>query len=515
MRTRPAPTVNSHAMAARLADLATEVLAFPVEETTDLPAAGLDLPVAARLAARAHEDLGLPLTVSDLYLGRSPRAIVAGTRSDTLPADPCPTAGPALVSGFRRIWRDEAAHPGHPAAVVSLAYLGTGDCGVDPERLAGAVHAVVERQEALRTVFVDADGPPTAVPLPYDGRPPVTTVALPDAGWEALRQALDLASAGALEGFDTTRGPLLRCVLYTWSGGRLLVVHLHRSALDPWSLDTFERELEVMYATAGRPAGAAARHAATSRWRPAGFDPDDCAERWRERLDGARALRWPAAAGEPWDDRGAVEHHVELDAALMVSLDARTRAEGVSLTTLVCTAGAMALAEVTGARDICLGLSVPGRVEAWQDTALGHHVATVPVRVRVEPGQRPAELVHRVDEEVLFAVDHRWTDTIEFRGRGTEDRTGLPGQVTVCVHPQHPAGTLRLGEAVLAPARLPRAEAPAELAVELLRSTRPDGRRNLLLTSAPSRLGAAALARLATSLHAALTALAHGGPNEG
>ncbi|WKV72874.1 condensation domain-containing protein [Streptomyces sp. PCS3-D2] len=497
--TRP-PSWRGADLTTRIAELASEVLEVPIGSGTDLAEAGLEPSAAIRLAACVYEEFGLRLSVADIYTGRTPGRIAAGLCR--------PGAGGGAPAPGRHL-PHVGAESGRPADVVSLAYTGTGDLGIDPGRLTTALKMVAARQAALRTPPGEAgnDAHRSAV-LPDWDRLGVDVVPVPDAGWEALQQARDLAAAGALEGLDTVRGPLVRCALYTWNGGRLLAVHLHRSALDPWSLDAFERELESAYAAA-RPSDPEDSGRAACAVHPSagGTEPRPAVADWQQRLAALPPIAWPAGAPDGDEDGGAdggedrgdvVEWAVPVDDVLLGRLRAATRALGVSLTSLVLTAYARGLAEFTGQQEFRVGLVVSGRVEPWQEPTLGRRVLTLLVQVRGVPGESLVSLARRCDRELLFSVDHGWYG----------DTSAPLLQATLCVEPGEPARGLRLGTSLLAPAHLPRSAPSTDLAAELLRADRPGGARQLMFTADPSRIGARGLRRLADAIRTALMELA-------
>ncbi|MFE3886833.1 condensation domain-containing protein [Streptomyces lydicus] len=510
MHTDTSAAENLTELGATIAQLAFGVLATPVDATTDLPAAGLELNAAIRLMISAYENAGAVLTVTDIYAGRTPQGIADRIRRRVpLGAGAASAPSESVTDGWLQIWREEAARAAGPGNVVSLAYLGTADSEIATDRLTTSLAMMAIRQAALRTMATGADGgTPRPVILPSLGRPRVTTVTVPDAGWEALQQALDLAAAGSREGIDTVRGPLVRCVLYKWNGGLLLAVHLHRSVLDPWSLETFERELESSYAATCAPDGDAARNAITTTWQPADPSSAHSASDWQARVRAVAPLTWPVPAQPDPADSSTADWSVLVDDALLAGLRATTRMVGISLTSLVFTAYARGLAEFTGATDFCVGLAVSGRVKPWQETALGHNTITVPVQVRIVPGEPLASLLRRCDQAALRSVDNRWFGLTEESKAGPGHVPAPLFQTSLCVEPQEPARMMRLGAALLTPMRLPKAAPSIDLTAELLRSTRPDGGRQLLLTSDPARIGPNALSRLGEAVHTALVTLA-------
>ncbi|WP_277994305.1 amino acid adenylation domain-containing protein [Streptomyces sp. MST-110588] len=82
---------------------------------------------------------------------------------------------------------------------------------------------------------------------------------------------------------------------------------------------------------------------------------------------------------------------------------------GVTLNSMVETAWALLLAHLTGRADVVFGVTVAGRPAELQGAAdlVGLFVNTVPLRVRIDPGERLGDLVTRVQSERAELLDHQ------------------------------------------------------------------------------------------------------------
>lgn len=85
------------------------------------------------------------------------------------------------------------------------------------------------------------------------------------------------------------------------------------------------------------------------------------------------------------------------------------RAAGATVNTAVQTAWALLLAMLTGRTDVVFGGTVSGRPPqlAGVEEMIGLFINTLPVRVRLDPGERVADLLARVQDEQARLLDHQ------------------------------------------------------------------------------------------------------------
>ncbi|MDQ5820811.1 MAG: condensation domain-containing protein, partial [Actinomycetota bacterium] len=144
-----------------------------------------------------------------------------------------------------RLWFLDQLQPGNTAYNITSLVTFRGLCV--PAALERAVNEIVQRHEALRTTFAASEtgllqsiAPSLSIPMP----------SFDFSGWAdpspGLRQAI--ADEAQLP-FDLEHGPLLRVRLARLSAHvHVLVVAMHHSVADGWSLGVFERELRVLHA---------------------------------------------------------------------------------------------------------------------------------------------------------------------------------------------------------------------------------------------------------------------------
>ncbi|MFF5718383.1 amino acid adenylation domain-containing protein [Streptomyces buecherae] len=404
----------------------------------DFFAAGGHSLSAMRLVGTVRAALRVSLTVRDLFTARTPAATAALLRPAThqrapLVAGPRPAELP-LSPAQRRLWFLDRLDTGTAAYNVPIALRLTGR--VELPALRAALHDLVVRHEALRTVFPDAEGVPRQHVVPADqARVEVELVTTPPSDGAALDAALHTA---AVRPFDLTRDlPLRATVLRPRPAatdprpadtdtdgdteGDVLLLVLHHIAGDEWSVRPLLGDLSSAYAA--RVAGHAPRwtplpvqYADYALWQRevlgAEDDPDSGISRqtayWRERLAGA-----PGELALPLDrprgdhagyDGEVVEFAVPDDVRRgLRELARRTGATPF----MVAHAALAALLERLGAGcDLPIGTLIAGRDEHALHDLVGFFVNTLVLRTDVSGDPTPGELVERVKAADLEAFDH-------------------------------------------------------------------------------------------------------------
>nr|WP_253774194.1 non-ribosomal peptide synthetase [Goodfellowiella coeruleoviolacea] len=369
--------------------------------------------LATRLVNRIRAVLGADLTVRELFEAPTPAAtaerVAAAPHRAAITPGPRPDRIPVSYAQ-RRLWFLSRLDERSPGYNIPVAVRLTGDLDVDA--LTAALADVVDRHEALRTVFgEDADGPFQRV-LP-EFRPVLTT---------ATGTAEDLDErlrAAARQGFDLTAEPPLRAHLVELPGDeQVMLLVLHHIVADGWSLRPLARDLATAYA--------ARRNGLAPRWAPlpvqyadytlwqrdvlgAADDPDSPfgaqLRNWVSTLDGL-----PDQLDLPTDrPRPAVATHRGDFVAFTVAepvrrrLHAIARAAGASMFMVVHAALATLLHRLGAGTDIPVGTPVAGRVDESLTDVVGLFVNTLVLRADLSGDPTFTELLARVRATDLAA----------------------------------------------------------------------------------------------------------------
>ncbi|MFD7969271.1 amino acid adenylation domain-containing protein [Streptomyces clavifer] len=429
----PAPDFTAAAAGARprtprqalLCALYEDVLRLP-RDTVGADANFFDLGgdslLATRLLARLRHSTGAEVPISALFDGPTP-AMLAKRLADRPGTDPDrpglgdvdrPESVP-LSHAQERMWvlhrLDDAAATYNIPLIVPLGPL------VDADALQAALGDLVDRHESLRTVFTERDGAPRQRVLPpEESRPRLRRVDCP-----ADEIAAHVAAASRHR-FDLTGENPVAAWLFGAGEERTLLLVLHHSAADGWSLRPLADDLSAAYAA--RRAGRApvrdplpVQYADFAGWQRALLAPDpDGAGRlerltahWRRALAGLpEACTVPGDRPRPASPRGDGAHVTEaVDTALHRDLLHLAEREGVSLFMVLHAAVSALLTRCGAGEDIVVGTPVAGRSEPALDQLIGLLTNTLVLRADTSGDPTFRELLARVRPQDLAALDHQ------------------------------------------------------------------------------------------------------------
>ncbi|HSF38669.1 MAG TPA: amino acid adenylation domain-containing protein, partial [Thermoanaerobaculia bacterium] len=412
-----------------LAGIWTEVLhpSAPIGPGDDFFALGGHSLLATRVTSRVRRAFGVELPLRTLFeepvlagLARRIAVIAAGLAVEERlpwPPAPVPRSGDLPLSfSQQRLWFLESLEPG--SALYNLPLTVRMEGPLDAGLLEQSLAAVVRRHESLRTTFPVRDGqpvqaiaPPDRVPLPV-----VDQEGLPAAVQEV--EAVRWITAEARRPFDLACGPLLRCLLLRRNEAEhLLLINVHHTVCDGWSIGLLESELATFYESLSLREPAAlpelplqyADYAVWQRERLSGPALESDLGFWRERLEGIPpVLDLPADRPRPAvrTFRGA-HLPAALPESLAAGLSAFSRSRGSTLfMTLLAGLDAL-LGRYSGEERLAVGTPVANRGAVEVEALIGNFANTlvVPVSLAGNPGFDG--LLERVREATLAALAHQ------------------------------------------------------------------------------------------------------------
>ncbi|WP_406320103.1 amino acid adenylation domain-containing protein [Streptomyces sp. NBC_01637] len=375
--------------------------------------------LVGRLAARLRDDMGVYISLDDLFHDATPRAVAALAEANSTPntARSTALAPPPLRPADRtrplplsypqeRIWFLEQISPLNPAYRVQAALHLTG--ALDLAALRAALTELVRRHEIFRTAFREVDGAPAQCPVDMtDIDVDVPLVDLSELSESAREDAWrDLVAREKDRPFHLDRPPLVRWVIARTAPDAHRLLHLeHHLVHDGWSFAVFIDELTRLYAVFAEGAPALpepdlqfADLAAWQRGWLIGPVLDRYLDHWRAALAGApAALELPTDRPRPpeFTFRGDVVRF-EFAPDEYALLRSRAREAGVTLYSLMLTAFAALMSRYSDQDDFVLGVGVANRRLTEAEPLIGMMVNTVPLRVRLDGDPTFRALLNRV-----------------------------------------------------------------------------------------------------------------------
>ncbi len=373
--------------------------------------------MATRLVSRIRSALSAELSIGDLFAAPTVARLAevvhgAGAARPALAPGPRPDRVP-LSFAQQRLWFLDRMEG--PSATYNLPFAFRLTGPVNVEALGAALADVAGRHESLRTVFAEEDG--QLVQRVLGQSPKLKVIEVP-----AAEVASVLAEAAARP-FDLAGEVPVRAVVWRLAeGGHVLLLVVHHSAADGWSLGPLLADLSVAYGTrlAGEAPGwmpLGVQYADYALWQRGllGEADDPGSEQalqvgfWRGVLAGA-----PAEVALPFDRRrpavasyrgGVVEFAVP--AGVHGVLAGFARGRGVTLFMVVQAALVVLLSRVGAGEDVVVGTAVAGRSDEVLDDLVGFFVNTLVLRVDCSGDPGFGELVDRVRGVDLAAFAHQ------------------------------------------------------------------------------------------------------------
>ncbi|NVI92300.1 non-ribosomal peptide synthetase [Actinomadura sp. BRA 177] len=376
---------------------------------------------ATRVVARARAALNAELAVRALFEAPTVAALAASIKDSEEEARPklVPAERPDLVPvsyAQRRLWFIHDLEGANATYHIPIPLRLTGSLNLDAVR--AAMHDMMARHEALRTVFVQVEGEPYQRVLALDefeAEPEITDCGpngLPDAVFEAATCGFDLAA----------EPPVRAHVFRIAEDDHLLLLVMHHIAGDGWSMEPLATDLITAYAA--RAAGEEpqwaplpVQYADYAIWQREVLgdeaDPGSVIARqlahWRDALAGLpEELTLPADRPRPARAtyRGA-QHPFTLSPGLHAALTALGRDHRASLFMVLQAALAGLFTRLGAGTDVPIGSPVAGRGDEAVHDLVGVFVNTLVLRTDTAGDPTFAELLGRVREADLAAFAHQ------------------------------------------------------------------------------------------------------------
>lgn len=377
----------------------------------------------------------------------------------------------------QRFWVLDQLDPGSAAYTIPVAVRLCGT--LDTVALRRALELVVERHEALRTVFALEGEEPMqlvyeTITVPFDE---TDLRALPVAEREA--RVLAAATGAANAPFDLARGPLVRAALLRLAGDEhVLLLTLHHIVADGTSVGILFRDLGELYGALVRDAAAVLAplpiqypdFAVWQRRMLAGGAAARKLDYWRERLRALPVLDMPTDRPRGASVSSAGEQReIVLPPDVVASARALARRDETTPFVTFLTAFVALLHRYTGQSDLVVGSITAGRDRAETENLIGLFLNTVPIRADVEGDPTFAELLARVRDSALGAISNADVPFEQIVDAAAVERDPARTPVFQAAFQllEHVGGALRLGDVAVEPVARPKHTAKFELTLML------------------------------------------------
>ncbi|GAA2798137.1 amino acid adenylation domain-containing protein [Saccharopolyspora taberi] len=374
--------------------------------------------LATQIMTRLRETFGVAVSLRELFESPTVAALagVVTSASGREQAPPIPVVDRdgdlPLSFAQQRLWFLDQLSPGEATYNVPGMVRLSG--AVDIDGLRWALDQIVTRHESLRTRFAVKDDVPVQVVEPAGG----VDIEVAEALGASDEHVREWARERARWSFDLRRGPLFRVSMLRVAPDEwVLVVALHHSVSDGWSLGVLLRELSVLYGdyVAGRQSSLPelpVQYADFAVWQREWLDGgvlEPQLDYWRSQLAGA-----PAGLPLPTDrprtgkeSREGAHLPVSWDAELIERLREVAREAGATLYMTVLAAFQVVLGRFAGTEDVVVGSPVAGRTRPELEGLIGFFVNTLVMRTDLSGSPSFDEVLRRVRENALEAYAHQ------------------------------------------------------------------------------------------------------------
>ncbi|HEV2146070.1 MAG TPA: condensation domain-containing protein, partial [Longimicrobiaceae bacterium] len=288
---------------------------------------------------------------------------------------------------------------------------------IDLGRLARSFSIVVERHEALRTVFpaVEGQGRQHVLPPAPFVLPSVDLRAVP--ARERPAETRRVAGLEAVRPFDLERGPLFRAlVVRTGDTEYVLLTNLHHIVTDAWSTGILVQELMECYqalSTGREPVlpRLPVQYADYAGWQRRWLESpaaDEQLRYWKRQLAGLPALDLCPDRARPArvSYRGG-SLRMQLSAELSARLRALAERERVTLFMLLLAGFKVVLAHYSRQRDVVVGIDAANRRTVELERLIGFFINELVLRSDLSGDPAFTALLGRVRDVTLGAYQNQ------------------------------------------------------------------------------------------------------------
>jgi amino acid adenylation domain-containing protein len=335
---------------------------------------------------------------------------------DSLPITRIPRdAGLPLSFSQQALWFLSQSEEVSASYHIFTALLLRGN--LDSSALRRSLDTIFARHEALRSIFIVANGQPIVELLPSEMGLPLIEHDLQGAA-DASERLIQLKMEEAKVPFDLTKGPMIRGRLIQLDQQEhVLLLTRHHIVSDGWSMGVFARELGELYSafSQGQPNPLAQLtiqypdYAAWQREWLTGERAQKLAEFWRQTLtDAPLLLELPTDRPRP-PQQSFVSGYVPIciDRELTLGLRNLSKSYRGTVFMTLLTAWAAVLSRLSGQQDLVIGTPSANRGRPETEGLIGFFINTLALRINLAGQPSVTEVLNKVRETTIAAQDHK------------------------------------------------------------------------------------------------------------
>ncbi len=316
----------------------------------------------------------------------------------------------------QRFWFLHQFEPDNPVYTIARQIALNGH--LEERVLEQSLSEIVQRHEALRTTFALVDEQLVQVIAPAYPIQPLRVDLTDLSVTEQNSQIEKLAAVTAHQPFDLAEGPLLRVRLLRLAHDRhILLLAVHHSVCDGWSLTLLLRELATLYTafTAKQPSPLPSlplQYADFTLWQRERLQGDVLQLQltyWKRQLaDAPTLLNLPTDHLRPavQSYRGA-HYHFEIPVDLRNKLATLSQAHNATLFMTLLGAFAVMLSRYSGQQDIVIGTPIANRQQSELTGLIGSFANTLALRLPLAHTSGFSQFLQQVREICLEAYAHQ------------------------------------------------------------------------------------------------------------
>ncbi|MBN2001946.1 MAG: amino acid adenylation domain-containing protein [Anaerolineae bacterium] len=379
--------------------------------------------LATRVMSRLRDVFHVDLPLRAIFEARTIANLAVMIGDATSDGQPTPAirplpegAEPALSFSQQRLWFIDQLEPDNP--VYNIPTLVRLEGSLDQAALEKSLNEIVRRHAILRSSLTGIAGRPVQS-IAAELNVPLTLVDLQHlSAAEREFELQRLAAAEAWRPFDLSRSPLLRTCLYQLARDEsVLLLVVHHSVFDGWSIGIFNRELTALYNafSKGLPSplpDLVLQYPDFAAWQREWLQGDVLETQlayWQQRLGGVLPVL-DLPVDRPWDEARswhAASQSCRLPAMLVQALERLSQKANASLFMTLLAAFKVLFFRYTGQEDIIIGTPIAGRNHSELEGLIGFFLNTLAIRTDLSNSPGFVELLQRVRESLLDAYKHQ------------------------------------------------------------------------------------------------------------